>query len=387
MRGSPRRWPTCFDDLRGSLSAAKLPNRFGIGSVNEYPSPEPEQSPMTMTVTADRPDPGRLMQMSWSFAAPLVVEAGVRIGLFDLLEGEPRTIKQTAAATGTSARGLAVLMYTLAGLELLHRDETGRFGLTPESAAFLVSSKPEANLGRIFSHISTQLIPAWLDLVQVVRTGRPATGRKNLPEEGAFFASFVESILPLGWPAASALAEHLRIEEAENEPSVLDIGAGSGVYSIPFALRSPKVRITAVDLPEVLKVTQQIAERYGIGDRLKTVAGDMAQVDFGSGHRVATIGQILHSHDEVSNRALLKKTYAALAPGGVVAIAEFLVKPDRSGPLMGLIFAANMLVNTEAGSTYSFEEVHGWLRDAGFEQVRTFDVPGPTSLILATRPR
>lgn len=77
------------------------------------------------------------------------------------------------------------------------------------------------------------------------------------------------------------MAEHLRIEEAESEPSVLDIGAGSGVYSIPFALRSPKVRITAVDLPEVLKVTQRIAERYGIGDRLKTVAGDMAEVNFG----------------------------------------------------------------------------------------------------------
>jgi predicted O-methyltransferase YrrM len=147
------------------------------------------------------------------------------------------------------------------------------------------------------------------------------------------------------------------------------------------------VRITAVDLPKVLEVTQRIAERYGIGDRLKTVAGDLAEVDFGSGHRVATIGQILHGHDAVSNRKLLEKTYAALAPGGVVAIAEFLVEPDRSGPLMGLIFAANMLVNTEAGNTYSFEEVHGWLKDAGFEQVRTLDVPGPSPLILATRPR
>ena len=120
---------------------------------------------------------------------------------------------------------------------------------------------------------------------------------------------------------------------------------------------------------------------------VETVAGDMAEVDFGSGHRVATIGQILHGHDEVSNRKLLEKTYAALAPGGVVAIAEFLVKPDRSGPLMGLIFAANMLVNTEAGNTYSFEEICGWLKDAGFEQVRTLDVPGPSPRILATRPR
>ena len=126
-----------------------------------------------MTTTADRPDPGRLMQMSWSFAAPLLVEAGVRTGLFELLEREPRTIEQTAATTGASKRGLAVLMYALAGLELLHRDEAGLFGLAPESSAFLVSSKPEANLGRIFSHISTQLVPAWLDLVEVIRTRPP----------------------------------------------------------------------------------------------------------------------------------------------------------------------------------------------------------------------
>ena len=57
------------------------------------------------------------MQLSWSFAPPLLVEADVRTGLFDLLEGEPRTIEQIAAATGASKRGLAVLMYALVGLE------------------------------------------------------------------------------------------------------------------------------------------------------------------------------------------------------------------------------------------------------------------------------
>jgi len=116
---------------------------------------------MTIT-TVDRPDPGRLMQISWSFAAPLLVEAGVRIGLFDLLEGKPRTIEQTAAATGASKRGLAVLMYALAGLELLHRDETDRFGLTRESAAYLVSSKPEANLGGITSTMISTLMSRYL---------------------------------------------------------------------------------------------------------------------------------------------------------------------------------------------------------------------------------
>ena len=341
-----------------------------------------------MTVNSAPPNRARLMQMSWGFAAPLMIEAGVELGLFDLLEREPRTIDQAAAATGASPRGLAILMDALAGLELLRRDDAGRFTLTAESAAFLVSSEPEANLSGVFRHLVTQVMPNWLDLAEVVRAGRPALRRSERPpsEVGAHFAAFVEGLLPLGWPAAAALAAHLKIEAASDEPSVLDIGAGSGVYSIPFALRSKRVRITAVDLPEVLQVTRRIAARYGVGDRLDTIAGDMAHVDFGRGHRVAMLGQILHSYDAAENRALLRKTFDALTPGGVVAVAEFLVDPDRSGPLSSLIFAANMLVNTEGGSTYSFDEIRDWLAQAGFEEIRTLEVPGPSPLILATRP-
>ena len=67
-------------------------------------------------------------------------------------------------------------------------------------------------------------------------------------------------------------------------------------------------------------------------------------------------------------------------------IAEFLVNADRTGPLNGLFFALNMLVNTDSGDTYSFEEISGWLNDAGFTNSRTLDSPGPSPLILATKP-
>jgi hypothetical protein len=82
----------------------------------------------------------------------------------------------------------------------------------------------------------------------------------------------------------------------------------------------------------------------------------------------------------------LKKTFAALAPGATIAIAEFLVNADRTGPVNGLIFAVNMLVNTENGNTYSFEEIASWLSDAGFVDVRTLASRGPSPLILANKP-
>jgi 3-hydroxy-5-methyl-1-naphthoate 3-O-methyltransferase len=112
----------------------------------------------------------------------------------------------------------------------------------------------------------------------------------------------------------------------------------------------------------------------------------LLQADFGSNHTVATLGHILHSEGEERSRALLAKTLHALASGGTIAIAEYLVNPDRSGPLNGLFFAVNMLVNTDSGDTYSFEEISSWLAEAGFTNARTLESPGPSPLILATKP-
>jgi hypothetical protein len=101
---------------------------------------------------------------------------------------------------------------------------------------------------------------------------------------------------------------------------------------------------------------------------------------------VATLGHILHSEGEARSKALLKKTFHALASGGTIAVAEFLVNADRTGPMSGLSFAVNMLVNTDCGDTFSFEEISAWLGEAGFVNARTLATHGPSPLILATKP-
>ena len=168
--------------------------------------------------------------------------------------------------------------------------------------------------------------------------------------------------------------------------SVLDIGAGSGVWGIALAKQSPRVRIHAVDWPEVLKVTRRVAAKHGVAKRLTTASGDFFEADFGKGHRVATIGHILHSEGRERSRRLLKKVFDALAPGGTVAIQEFMVDEDRSGPPNSLFFAVNMLVNTEAGDAFTFGEMSQWLRQAGFKNRRLLGVPSVSPLILADKP-
>jgi precorrin-6B methylase 2 len=337
-----------------------------------------------MSSTAPSVTPERIMQLAWAFAPPLVVEAAVRHRVFDVLARQPLTLEALAQATGASSRGLAAIAGVLVGLGLLERDEAGHYALSPESDAFLVSHRP-GYIGGIFRHMSEQLLPNWLRLTEVVGGGKPARAVNAGTDSAAFFAEFVETLFPLSWPSARVLAGALDLAHASGPVSVLDLGAGSGVWGIALAQASGQVTVRAVDWPEVLVVTRRVAERFGIGDRLTTAAGDLQEADFGTGHQVAVLGQILHSEGVERSRSLLKRTHAALAPGGTIAIAEFLVDQDRRGPLRGLIFAVNMLVNTEAGGTWSFEEIAGWLTEAGFADARLLPVPGPSPLILATR--
>jgi ubiquinone/menaquinone biosynthesis C-methylase UbiE len=328
--------------------------------------------------------PERIMQFAWSYVPTLVLEAAIHHRVFDVLDDGPKTLKETAEATGASERGLRAVMNTLVGLNFLAKTD-GHYALTPESETFLVSTKPSFQ-GGILRHTSGQLIPKWLQLNEVVGTGKPAAAVNQEGMGTDFFQKLVTDIFPMSYPSAKVLAKELGLDASESEVKVLDLATGSGVWGIALAQSSEKVAVTAVDWVDVLPATEKMVARFGLTDRFAYVSGDLMTAEFGGGHNVATLGHILHSEGEARSRSLLRKTFEALAPGGTIAIAEFLVNEDRTGPVGSLFFATNMLVNTDEGDTYSFEEISGWLTEAGFINARLVEVPGPSPLVLATKP-
>jgi precorrin-6B methylase 2 len=339
-----------------------------------------------MTGSASAPvTPARIFQMGWGFAAPLILESAIKNRVFDVLDEGPKTLAETADATGASERGLAAIMNALVGFDLLAEDAEAKYSLTAESAAFLVSTKPSFQ-GGLLRHTSKQLIPNWLELSEVVSTGKPASAVNQQGTGTEFFEVLVPDIFAMSYAAAQDLAAHFAWAEREGTASVLDLGAGSGVWGIVQAQSAPNVTVMAVDWPGVIDVTRRTVERFGLADRFTFSAGDLHDADFGSGHAAATVGHILHSEGVERSRNLLKRIFDALAPGGTIAIQEFLVNAERTGPAMGLIFAVNMLVNTDVGGTYSFEEIASWLAEAGFTDARLLDGRGPSPLVLATKP-
>ena len=289
--------------------------------------------------------PERLMELSFAYAPPLIIRAGVSNQVFDCLEDGAKTPKQLAEETGASARALRILMNALVGLGLLKKDRQGRYSLTPESAAFLLSKKPGTHAG-FFGTIAPQLISRWLRLSDIVREGRPAVAVNQETEGTEFFSQLVENIIPMSYPPAQKLGDHLNLARTKNEIRVLDLGAGSGIWGIALAEKSPRVRVTAVDWAGMIPTTKRITQKFGVGDRFNYVEGDMLEANFGSGYDIATLGHILHSEGEDRSRQLLRKIFRALRSGGTIAIAEWLVNDDRTKPLPSLMFAVQMLVNT-----------------------------------------
>ena len=76
---------------------------------------------------------------------------------------------------------------------------------------------------------------------------------------------------------------------------------------------------------------------------------------------------ICHQHSRQHNRELFAKVFRALAPGGRIAVRDVVMEPNRIGPREGALFAVNMLVNTDSGDTFTFDEYAEDLRSAGFE--------------------
>lgn len=335
--------------------------------------------------TPGRPTPERLMLLSFSFAAPPFLDAAIKNGVFDLLDNGPMTAEEVSNASGASERGVRALLGGLLAFEVVRRDGDGKYFLPADTSTFMVSTKPPF-LGHLVRHLTEQLMANWMGLAEIVRTGKPARSVNREDGGSVFFEQFVESLFPVGYAAAQALAADLALDKTRPNGKALDLAAGSGVWGIALAQSAPNVTVTAVDWPNVLQITRRVADRSGVGGRFSYLPGDIQDVDFGSGYAVATLGHILHSEGETKSRGLLQKVYGALAPGGTIAISEFLVNAERTGPPLSLIFASNMLVNTDDGDTWSFEEIASWLGEAGFVNSRTLPAPGPSPLILADKP-
>ena len=142
----------------------------------------------------------------------------------------------------------------------------------------------------------------------------------------------------LGTPIAHVLADNMGwTPENTAALQLLDVGCGSAVYGLVALTRLRHARLTAQDWPLILPVAQAHAARLGVAERLQPLAGDLRTIDFGGPYDVVFLGHILHNYDEETCRKIVRRCMGVLAPGGVIAVIEFLA--ERGQPASNICVA------------------------------------------------
>lgn len=167
---------------------------------------------------------------------------------------------------------------------------------------------------------------------------------------------------------------------------MLDLGGGSGAYSIAFARAVPELNSEIMDLAEVVPLTQGHIRQARLSGRIRTRVGDMLRDPLGENYDLILVSSICHMFSVEENRTLFERAYRALARGGRFVVQDFILQPDKTGPRFAALFALNMLVGTRGGGSYSEPEYAEWLRDAGFSEIRRVHLPGPADLMIGLRP-
>lgn len=330
--------------------------------------------------------PGRIMELSWGFAAGCVLDAAVRLDFFTHIDRGCVTEQEIATAAQASLRGTRALLNALVGLSLLTRQE-GMYRLTPLSQTYLVRGKP-FYLGKLVEHEHI-LLNRWANLEEIVKAGGPEGG-VNEEEQGIkFFPELVRALFPMSYLRARAVGEALGVGSQRKGLRILDVAAGSAAWSIGIAEQDPEARITALDFAPVLDVAREMAAQHGMASRFDFLAGNMMEVEFGEeNYDLIILGNICHAIGASQSQALIARSFRSLAQGGRILIAEFIPDDERTGPLHTLLFGVHMLVLTTEGDVFTFPEYRDWLERAGFRGVELVPLPvgrHPFQAILATK--
>jgi predicted O-methyltransferase YrrM len=323
--------------------------------------------------------PDDLHERMRAFQESRAILTALELDLFTAV-GDGSGAPEVAARLGADPRSTEMLLNALASLRLLTKRE-GVYRNSPAAARYFTAGSRD-NARPALLH-TAHLWHRWSTLTECVRAGT-AVARDEIAGRGE------------DWTEAFIAAMHRNASEraplvvgavsAENVCRMLDVGGGSGAYSIAFARANPALRADILDLADVEPIARGHLERAGVADRVTVRAGDLRRDRLGEGYDLVFMSAICHMLSPEENLDLLVRSREALAPGGRVSIQDFILEPDKTSPRFAALFALNMLVGTRGGSSYSEPEYAAWLGEAGFREIRRVRLPGITGLMIGSRP-
>jgi SAM-dependent methyltransferase len=323
----------------------------------------------------DSISPEPILQLASGFMAAKHLFAANELGVFEGLADSPTTIDGLAARTGLTRRAARISADAMVALGLLERDgDSYRNG--PAAAAFLSGSGP-ADLRPLLRCWDQVSYPSWCELAEALARGPSKEIFEIDQEQQEIVSKGIEAIL------AGPAAELPRVFDFSRHRRLLDIGGGTGSWSIAVVQRHPELAATVFELPAVAEVTRKRIAETGLESRVHVRAGDAMAGELPSGYDVFLVANLVHYWSPEQNRALLRHVRAAAEPGSHLLLADFWTDPTHTKPVQAALMAGEFAVHLRNGDVYSVDELRSWLQDTGWRYVEHAPLVGPQSVIVA----
>jgi SAM-dependent methyltransferase len=323
-------------------------------------------------------NPNEIRELASSFQKSRILLSSVELDIFTNIDDSGSSGLEVMEKLHLDGKACERLLNVLVSLGFLIKKD-GLFYNTPESKNYLSRNSP-GYLGGLMH--SNHLWDTWSKLTEVVRTGKAAQRAAINYRGDDWLYSFISAMHDRGRKQAPAQMAGLDLTGVK---SILDVGGGSGAYSMELLTREPGARATVFDLPNVVPITREFIEKEGFSGKIDTCTGDYTKDDLPEGFDMAFLSAVLHSNSFETNQLLIKKCFRSINKNGRIVIQDWIMNDDRTEPLSGAVFSINMLVGTEAGDCYTIHEVTDMLENAGFKYITQKIFDSGLSQVTAVR--
>lgn len=331
--------------------------------------------------------PDHILQTGFGFWASKTLLSAVEMGLFTELASGPESFADLRDRLGLHPRSARDFLDALTALGFLTRDGD-TYANTPETALFLDRKKP-SYVGGILEMANHRLYPFWGHLTEALRTGQPQNEIKaggpglfeTLYADPARLHEFLAAMTGISHGANVAIAQSFPWAEYR---TYVDVGTAQGDLAAQVALANPHLSGVGFDLPEVAPIFEDYVAGLGLRDRVRFVPGSFFDDDLPRAD-VVMMGHILHDWDLPTKKMLIGKAFEALPAGGALVVYEAIIDDDRSQNAFGLLMSLNMLIETPGGFDYTAADCIGWMREAGFAEMRAVPLVGPDSMVIGIK--
>ncbi len=308
----------------------------------------------------------RLQEMGHAFKQSGALMAAIEVDLFTYISQGAGTIEEICRKTGLSLWAGTKLVDTCAALGLLTKS-----GMNYSNAAdverFLVKGK-QAYIGPwIIGGRDTYDL--WKEVAAILTGKKPPKGKglyEHAWKDVQSARQLHEATYSVGLAAGYKLAKTI---DLSNSSLLLDLGGGSGCYSIALVSGFPALKAIVMDYPTVCEVAKQFINEADLADRITTYGGDLIKADFPPNADLMLLSSNLPNFSSRQLEIIITKAYQALTSKGIMIILGEALNDDRTGPLEPVLYSLEEALVGGEGEGHTRAEVKGLLEKAGFQKV------------------